>query len=434
LMMTFVGQLKAQTFCENGIYYSVYDYDQAVVIQSPADYYSGDITIPSTVTTMVAFYGSEYEQTFNVVGIDYNAFRDCVGLTHVTLPSTLLWIGDNAFYGCSSLDEIVFPASLTMIGSSAFGYCTKIKSIELPSSVEEIGWNAFYCCTGLASATLPQSVTELNGTFFGCSALASITIPASVMYLDGTFTGCKALTSIEIPESVVSIGSRTFEGCTALQSAMLPSSLTYVGEQAFMNCDNLQSIVCRAVTPPSMYTYNSEAFDYLTYNSSNLYVPNASIPQYKSTDWWNLFKHIMGMIYLNYPSLSLTPGQTFQLNAQLAPGFAAADQITWRSDNTTVATVSSTGLVTALAAGTALVYATVDQEEVSCEVVVTSGGSTPGDVNGDGEVSVADVNSLISAILGGRIPDEAAQYYDINGDGEIGVADVNLLIHMILNG
>lgn len=51
-----------------------------------------------------------------------------------------------------------------------------------------------------------------------------------------------------------------------------------------------------------------------------------------------------------------------------------------------------------------------------------------GDVNGDGEVNIADVNAVIDIILGGATSRRA----DVNGDGEINIADVNIVIDMIL--
>ncbi len=57
----------------------------------------------------------------------------------------------------------------------------------------------------------------------------------------------------------------------------------------------------------------------------------------------------------------------------------------------------------------------------------------PGDVNGDGEINIADVNAVISIILTGDGPDEVIQYADVNEDGEINIADVNMLIAMILS-
>jgi len=51
-----------------------------------------------------------------------------------------------------------------------------------------------------------------------------------------------------------------------------------------------------------------------------------------------------------------------------------------------------------------------------------------GDVNGDGEVNIADVNAVINMIL-----DSPAEHGDVNGDGEVNIADVNAIIDIILN-
>ena len=53
-----------------------------------------------------------------------------------------------------------------------------------------------------------------------------------------------------------------------------------------------------------------------------------------------------------------------------------------------------------------------------------------GDVNGDGEVGIADINYVINLIITGN--DNLAG--DVNGDGEIGIADVNAIIEIILKG
>ena len=55
----------------------------------------------------------------------------------------------------------------------------------------------------------------------------------------------------------------------------------------------------------------------------------------------------------------------------------------------------------------------------------------PGDVNGDLEINIADVNAVINIILGGSGNTPAA---DVNGDGEINIADINAVIDIILSG
>ena len=51
-----------------------------------------------------------------------------------------------------------------------------------------------------------------------------------------------------------------------------------------------------------------------------------------------------------------------------------------------------------------------------------------GDVNGDGEVNISDVNAVIDIILGGGSNPAA----DVNGDGEVNIGDVNAVIDIIL--
>ena len=53
---------------------------------------------------------------------------------------------------------------------------------------------------------------------------------------------------------------------------------------------------------------------------------------------------------------------------------------------------------------------------------------TPGDVNGDDEVNIADINILIDLILSGSTRPGA----DLNGDGEVNIADINVVIDIIL--
>ena len=53
-----------------------------------------------------------------------------------------------------------------------------------------------------------------------------------------------------------------------------------------------------------------------------------------------------------------------------------------------------------------------------------------GDVNADGDVTIADVNVVIDAIMGGIIDSNC----DVNHDGDITIADINALIDIILTG
>ena len=70
--------------------------------------------------------------------------------------------------------------------------------------------------------------------------------------------------------------------------------------------------------------------------------------------------------------------------------------------------------------GMELVYASMPQDEPQ---------PLTGDVNGDGEIGIADVNAIIELILSGGYLSAA----DVNGDGEVGIADANAVVGLILN-
>ena len=55
--------------------------------------------------------------------------------------------------------------------------------------------------------------------------------------------------------------------------------------------------------------------------------------------------------------------------------------------------------------------------------------NTVGDVNGDHEVNIADVNAVIDQILAGNYP----AIGDVNGDCEVNIADVNAVNDIILD-
>jgi surface protein len=57
----------------------------------------------------------------------------------------------------------------------------------------------------------------------------------------------------------------------------------------------------------------------------------------------------------------------------------------------------------------------------------------PGDVNGDGYISIADVTMLIDIVLG-NISSYNAGAANVNGDSKIDIGDVNAIVNLILNG
>ena len=153
--------------------------------------YSGDIIIPEKIK---GNDGVEYV----VTSFDEDCFKDCWGLTSITILSSVTSLGDYCFGGCSGLTSITILSSVTSLGDYCFEGCSGLTSITIPSSVTSLGVRCFEDCSGLTSITIPSSVTSLSDYCFeGCSNLASITIPSSITSLNfDCFKDCSGLETV----------------------------------------------------------------------------------------------------------------------------------------------------------------------------------------------------------------------------------------------
>ena len=225
---------------------------------SNGDFFVGSINVPSRVL----WDGKIYQ----VTGIGDRAFHDCKQLTGITLPATLTRIGEHAFRSCSALTSINIPFGVTDIGDYAFLDCSALASVGIPKSLGTLGESAFSGCSELTSVSLPVGVTTISKRLFsGCEKLARITLPSDVTSIgDYAFMDCKALTTIALPGNVESVGMSAFQGCTALTD-----------------------ITSRPATPPTLGLNALGAF------SGDIYVPSASVNDYKVADgWYALADHI----------------------------------------------------------------------------------------------------------------------------------------------
>ena len=232
LLAMILGVTNMYGFEAGGIRYSIYSTEAKVISKTPK--YSGDIVIPETV---------DYEgETYSVTSIGSSAFKECKGLTSVTLPNTIISIYDSAFEGCSGLKSLDIPNSVTTIYDDAFCDCNGLTSLTIPNSVTSIGNYAFRGCASLTSITIPNSVTSIGYTAFArCSSLTSLTISNSITTIrDCTFSGCSRLTSLTIPNSITSIGKGAFSGCSSLTSIAIPNSVTVIDNEAFQDCSKLK--------------------------------------------------------------------------------------------------------------------------------------------------------------------------------------------------
>lgn len=245
---------------------------------------TGDVVIPSS-----------FEKdgiTYKVTGLGYGAFKDCAGLTSVSIPNSVRSIDYGAFKGCTGLTNVIIPNSVTRMDNEVFSGCTSLKSVTLsdgltaigndvffgcsslqnvsmPCRLVSIGNSVFYNCNSLTNIDIPDSVASIGGSAFrGCSSLSNVVLPSNLTTVGtNTFRGCSSLTSIDIPSGVTAISVSMFEACTGLTSITLPNSIISIGYGAFYGCSALSDIV----VPDSVTTIDNYAFSsvqHITYNGT----------------------------------------------------------------------------------------------------------------------------------------------------------------------
>lgn len=129
-------------------------------------------------------------------------------------------------------------------------------------------------------------------------------------------------------------------------------------------------------------------------------------------------------IALSKTEYSMFDGDTTTLSVSYNPSTTTDDRtVTWTSSNTKVATVSKDGKITAIGAGTATITAKVGNFTAACKVTVSS-KILKGDVDADGEVTIADA-LMIFKYKSDEVTLSSSQLKaaDADGNGAVELAD-----------
>lgn len=266
--------------------------------------------------------------------------------------------------------DVIIPEGVTEIGNEVFSKLP-ITSVTCPSSLLKIGFSAFYGCRTLTSVTLSNGLVEVgNSAFQDCTGLKSIIMYDGVKRIGNqTFCGCISLKSVTIPASVTTIDTYAFSGDISLEdvyyggSEMQWQSITFIrgvnghGNQILSGKVRYNSPMPEPPAPTTTPTNPDPA-------PSTDPDPKPSVK-------------VTG-VKLSKTALTMEPGQAETLTATVEPATAENTAVTWTSNASAVASVTSGGRVTALAAGAAEITAKTDNGGFTavCRVLV-KGESKP---------------------------------------------------------
>lgn len=190
---------------------------------------------------------------------DSNTFNG-TGLENITIPSTVIEIGDGAFCD-SDLQDVNFNENhvLTKLGKKKgeiFSGCTELKTINLEnikSSEFSFGtdteWEpGFYGCKSLESITIPGNISgDLSKIFFDCTSLKEIIFEENTHNITGV-TEIIQNTKVEeldlSPLNITEITGTVASNCSSLRTLKLPDTVEKISvSDVVVNCSNLKEIL-----------------------------------------------------------------------------------------------------------------------------------------------------------------------------------------------
>ena len=239
--------------------------------------YTGSLTIPDSVVEIGerAFYQCENLNGTLTLGknlrtIGKEAFSGCAFTGSLTIPEGVTEIADSAFgagiplkkYGMFT-GTLTLPSTLKTIGASAFSYADFSGELLIPDGVTSIGANAFAKCDGFGGTlSLPDSVKTVGeSAFYQCEGFTGLKLPAGLTKIEtlsfAFMAGLK--TEVVIPEGVTEIGEGAFS-CSYMPSVRFPSTLKKIGKQAFCLTFGLTNY-STITFPNGLEVIEDEAFD-----------------------------------------------------------------------------------------------------------------------------------------------------------------------------
>ena len=177
-----------------------------------------------------------------VTSIAADAFKNNKKITSLVVGSNVREIGKNAFLK-SDIISITLPDSLVKIGEYAFQSCKQLTAISLPAGVTEISPYMFSWCSSMESCKAAGVKTVGEYAFSNCESLKELELADGLKTIgEYAFSDCKLLSAIELGDGIKYVDSYAFFNCHGVETITLADSLEFIGEAAFANCHKVKTL------------------------------------------------------------------------------------------------------------------------------------------------------------------------------------------------
>jgi len=228
--------------CNEMVGYLTFTYDSSKggFIVSGKTGFSGELVIPDLWYTAADGYHP-------VVWIADSAFYSYPGMTKVTIPETVTYIGLQAFASCTYLTEINIPKAVTTIGADAFSGCSGIEVVRYEGTMAEwhgvnivtLASNPMNAANGASDATF----STRDGADGAYIAVNNYVAPEGYSSIGkNLFVNFKQFTSITIGDSASQIYENAFNNCSNVETLQIGANVVFIGENAFKDIEELADV------------------------------------------------------------------------------------------------------------------------------------------------------------------------------------------------
>ncbi len=199
-------------------------------------------------------------------------------------------LDDAAFRADSTIQVLIVSEGVQRLSAHAFSDCPKLQSVSLPLSLVALGEYCFSRCLGLRQVVLPPCLSRLaNDAFNGCANLAEVSFPTELEAIGKECFASTGLVSLTLPEGLRALEDGAFHDCRRLRSVTLPASLERIGNYCFHYCDSLVEVRNLRPVPQPITNVFKDTLGL----KRTLYVPSQSVPLYRKAPYWRNFARIL---------------------------------------------------------------------------------------------------------------------------------------------
>jgi hypothetical protein len=337
-------------------------------------------------------------------------------------------IGDSLLYGSKYTGGYI-PAGVTRIGQSAFRNCAyAAHPLFLPNGLTFIGHDAFYQSKIAGEVIIPNTVTTLESYSLCAETLTSILFPDIPLPTMGQRVWSQSIYAVYVPN---------YRAHLYLETANSWST-SYGNKIAVWITPDAPTMMFSSVVPTEFSGSGAKAYYASAYNKNNTgrevtMTETSKAPANTGLLLTNL--NANSRYRFDRPSGSVTPPSPNYLVATPTTNVDINSQTVgyYWNNSTPLRFVKPTYNYHTRIGGAYLKLSSSEasgKSEVYTNLYPAASGGVPGDVNGDGIVTAADVTAIYDWLLN----NDASNLIngDVNGDGLITSADVTAIYDILL--